>query len=319
MVILYVITGCLAVAGLYLYNQYKFMQAEKAYLPTGRYVTVEGIRLHYIDRGEGRPIIFLHGGVLTGNDFDQAMDLAVSQGYRVLSFDRPGYGHSERPRGVKVTPLTQAKLLHEAIKAIGIERPILVGHSWSGILVLSYALQYPDDLSGMVILGGGMYKEGYPAEKGDPLSRIVLTPFLGSFVLNTLLATLGPLMAKHILKLTFAPESVPADYQQATLALWLRPSQFKANRQDVMAFAPTAEQISKDYGTIMTPAVIVVGTSDPFPTKEHSYRLVNELPHAQLIELPDAAHMIPQNHPQAVVDAVEKLIREIDVNCIFCR
>jgi pimeloyl-ACP methyl ester carboxylesterase len=301
-----IILGLLSV--LYLYNQYKFKTAEAEYPPTGRFVTVEGIKLHYFDKGEGRPVVFLHGGVLTGNDFDQAMDIALSRGYRVISFDRPGYGYSERPKNEKVTPMTQARLLHGALKVIGVEKPILVGHSWSGILVLSYALNYPDDISGIVTLGGGMYKEGYPAEKGDPISKIVTTPILGDLVLNTLLATLGTMMAKNILKETFAPESVPSDYRKATLALWLRPSQFKANREDVLAFAPAAEQLSKLYKTIKTPTVIVVGAKDPFATKEHSYRLYHENQAARLIELPDAAHMIPHNHPHAVVEAVDTLV-----------
>jgi pimeloyl-ACP methyl ester carboxylesterase len=133
-IFLFMILGLL---GLYLYNQIKFRQAEIAYPPIGDFVTVEGIRLHYLDKGEGRVIVFLHGGVLRGNDFEQVMDIALSKGYRVLSFDRPGYGHSERLNNEKVTPLIQARLLHKAFTAIGIEKPILVGHSWSGILVLT--------------------------------------------------------------------------------------------------------------------------------------------------------------------------------------
>jgi pimeloyl-ACP methyl ester carboxylesterase len=307
-IFLFMILGLL---GLYLYNQIKFRQAKNAYPPTGDFVTVEGIRLHYLDKGEGRVIVFLHGGVLRGNDFEQVMDIALSKGYRVLSFDRPGYGHSERLKNEKVTPLIQARLLHKAFTAIGIEKPILVGHSWSGILVLTFAFHYPDDLSGIVTLGGGMYKEGYPAAKGDLISRIVMMPVIGYLVLNTLLATLGTKMAENILKVTFAPEPVPSDYRTETIALWLRPSQFKANREDVLAFVPAAEQMSKSYYKIQTPTVIVVGENDPFPTKEHSFKLYNEMPNAKLIALSDVAHMIPHNHPHAVVDAVETLIHEI--------
>ncbi|WP_246061361.1 alpha/beta fold hydrolase [Paenibacillus oralis] len=309
MVIFIVLLGFVAImlAALYGYNQKKLRKAEMDFPPSGKFVKADGIRLHYLERGQGRPVVFLHGGVLRGHDFDQVMELAAAKGYRALAFDRPGYGHSARPKHRSVTPIDQAKLLHEALTKLGVDRPILVGHSWSGLLVLSYASLYPGDLAGIVTLGGGMYKEGYPAEKGDPISSIVTMPVVGPIVMNLLLAALGSVMVRQIIKATFAPEPLPADYERETLALWLRPSQFRANREDVLAFAPAASEMSPNYRRILAPAVIVVGLRDPFPTKEHSYRLHRDMPNAALIELPHAAHMIPQHHPQAVIDAVEKL------------
>lgn len=290
---------------LYLYGQYRFRMGEKQFPPTGEFITVEGIKLHYISKGEGKPIVFLHGGVLTGNDFAQVLELAAASGYRGISFDRPGYGYSERPENEPVTPKTQARLLHQALAKLGIEKPILVGHSWSGVLVLTYALEYPDDLSGVITLGAGMYPEGYPAEKGDPISTVVTTPVLGDALMNTLLAVLGPPLADNILKETFKPEQVPDAYRQATYAYWLRPSQFKANREDVLAFVPAVKDLMGRYKEIKTPLVIVVGSDDPFETREHSYRLHQELPTSTLIVEPHMAHMIPQNHPDVVMKAVE--------------
>lgn len=297
----------LLVAGLFSYNRYRFKKAEARFPPTGQFVTVEGIRLHYISKGTGRPIVFLHGGILSGNDYDRVMALAADRGYRAIAFDRPGYGYSERPNREKATPAVQARLLHGALKELGIEKPVLVGHSWSGVLLLTYALNYPKDVAGLVALGAGMYKEGYPAAGGDPVSSLVTTPLLGPLVLNTLLATLGPLLAGRMLRATFAPEAVPESYRKATRALWLRPGPFKANREDVLAFVPAVEQIRPRYKEIGTATVIVVGGKDPFETKSHSFRLHAELPHSQLLVLPHAGHMIPQCHPESVMEAVEML------------
>ncbi|WNC17362.1 alpha/beta hydrolase [Brevibacillus brevis] len=295
------------VAAFCLYGRYQFRKMEKQYPPNGQFVTVEGITLHYVSRGEGRPVVFLHGGVLTGNDFRESIELAASAGYRGIAFDRPGYGHSERPIGEPVTPRTQARLLHEALGALGIEKPILVGHSWSGVLVLTYAIDYPDDISGIVTLGGGMYPEGYPAEKGDPISTLVTTPILGNIVMHSLLAVMGPALAVNVLKETFKPEPVPEAYREATLAYWLRPSQFRANREDVLAFVPGVRAIMDRYPEIDTPLVIAVGADDPFPTREHSFRLHEQVPDSKLLLLPGVAHMIPQNHPEAVMEAVKAI------------
>jgi Predicted hydrolases or acyltransferases (alpha/beta hydrolase superfamily) len=300
----------IALGGFILYNRYKFKQAELKFPPNGRFVTVEGVRLHYISKGSGKPVVLIHGGVLTGNDFERVIEIAAGKGYRAIAFDRPGYGYSERPDSENVTPFVQARLIHAALKELGIEKPILVGHSWSGTLVLSYALLYPQDLEGIVTLGAAMYKEGYPAENGDQISKLVTTPVIGDLVLHTLLRSpLGTFLADRTLQATFAPESIPAGYREATHALWLRPGQFKANREDVLAFSPAAEQISKRYKEINHPVVIVAGEKDPFGTKEQSLRLKEDIPHAELIVLPEVAHMIPQNHPQQVVNAIDRLGR----------
>lgn len=82
---------------LYIWSKITVRLAEMKYPPGGSFVEVEGIRLHYHDKGKGsgQPIVLLHGGVLWG-DFKGVMALAAKQGYRALAFDRPGYGYSER-------------------------------------------------------------------------------------------------------------------------------------------------------------------------------------------------------------------------------
>lgn len=302
-----------SIVSLVAYNQYKFRQAEHHFPPKGEFITVEGVKLHYIQKGSGQPIVFLHGGILTGDDFEQVMKRMEKQGYRVISFDRPGYGYSERPKR-DITPIDQARLIHGALQKLGVKKPILVGHSWSGLLVLSYALSYPDNVSGMVLLGGAMYAEGYPAANGDPISKVVTTPIMGDFIVHTLLRSpLGTMVTKNMLKETFAPETVPSDYQKATISLWLRPKHFKANRADVLAFAPTAKKISKDYKKIKHPLIIVVGENDPFGTIEQAKRLKQDIPHAKQVLLPDIAHMIPQKHPQLVVKMIQMIVEDNDL------
>lgn len=303
--ILLVLVGLAAV--LYGYNQYRFHQGESRYPPSGQFVTVDGYKLHYLAKGSGKPVVFLHGGVLAADDFTEVLELAARQGYRAIAFDRPGYGYSERPREEAVTPAVQARLIHDALQQLGVEKPVLVGHSWSGVLVLTYALLYPDEVAGVVTLGGAMYKEGYPAENGDPLSSLVTTPVVGSVLLHTLLHPLGSALADGMLTATFAPEPVPDDYRSRTKASLLRPAAFRANREDVLAFPPAAQAVSTRYKEIRQPVVIVVGDQDPFGTMAQAERLHREIPHSQLLVLPDVAHMIPQHHPEQVVQAVNRI------------
>jgi len=268
------------------------------------FVTTNGIRLHYLREGEGRPVVFLHGGILDSHDFQGALHLAAKQGYRAMAFDRPGYGLSERPKG-KITPFDQARFLHNALRILEVQQPIIVGHSWSGLLALIFALMYPKDVSGIVLLAPAMYKEGYPAEHGDPLSALMTAPVIGERFIRLFLKTpFAKAMTENMLKQTFAPEPLPNGYRERVYALWLRPGQIKANREDVLAFPPAALEASKRYTEIQHPLSIVVGENDPFGAKEQALRLIHDIPHAGLRVVPQVAHMIPQNHPELVIDAI---------------
>jgi pimeloyl-ACP methyl ester carboxylesterase len=74
-------------------------QAEREHLPKGTFVTVDGVRLHYLERGSGPPVVFLHGNGAMVEDMliSGVIDRAAST-YRAVVFDRPGFGHSERRR-----------------------------------------------------------------------------------------------------------------------------------------------------------------------------------------------------------------------------
>ena len=118
-------------------------KAEKAFPPIGEFIQVEDIQLHYLDRGTGQPVVLLHGNAGFIQDyFPQTVD-QLAPHFRAIAFDRPGHGYSTRSSDTVTTPLDQARLLHSAFQQLGIEQPILVGHSWSGIVLLAYALEYP--------------------------------------------------------------------------------------------------------------------------------------------------------------------------------
>src|SRR5437763_4997500 len=76
-----------------------FVRAEKAQvdLETGEFVSVEGVRLHYLSRGEGRPVVMLHGNSGFAHDFASVLGAMDGREFRALAFDRPGHGFSERP------------------------------------------------------------------------------------------------------------------------------------------------------------------------------------------------------------------------------
>jgi hypothetical protein len=129
------IAGVAAVAGAptvsAVTNHLLARRAERRNPPSGHFVDSNGVRLHYIDRGDGPPLVLLHGNGSMIDDFETSglIDLAARH-HRVIVFDRPGYGHSTRPRSRIWSVATQAKLIHDALDRIGVSRAVVLGHSW---------------------------------------------------------------------------------------------------------------------------------------------------------------------------------------------
>jgi alpha-beta hydrolase superfamily lysophospholipase len=118
-----------------LLNRLAAKKAERENPPVGKFLEVGGLRLHYLEHGKGEPLVLLHGNAGMIQDFASSglIDQAA-QKYRVIVFDRPGFGYSERPRGTLWTQAAQADLIHAALSQMGIRHATVLGHSWGARL-----------------------------------------------------------------------------------------------------------------------------------------------------------------------------------------
>src|SRR5947209_17304297 len=145
--------GALTLAALY--NRERARQAERDNPPAGRFIEIDGVRLHYVERGTGEPLVLLHGNGSMIEDFESSGLLGMAaQKYRVIAFDRPGFGHSERPRSVIWTPQAQAGLIHAALTKIGVARAVGLRHSWGASVASALALRYPRTVASVVLPSG---------------------------------------------------------------------------------------------------------------------------------------------------------------------
>src|SRR5215208_522664 len=134
---------------------------ETRYPPAGRFVEVAGGRLHVVEMApQGREpeatVLLLHGASGSSGDPMTALGERLARRFRVVAVDRPGSGWSDRIGGAgAASPATQARIIRAALREIGIERAIVVGHSWAGALALNLALDHADLVSGLVLLAAG--------------------------------------------------------------------------------------------------------------------------------------------------------------------
>ncbi|WP_435634392.1 alpha/beta fold hydrolase [Pseudomonas solani] len=135
-------------------------------LPQGRFATLpDGLRLHYLDIGEGEPVVFIHGsgpGASGHSNFKQNHPVFTEAGYRVIVPDLPGYGASDKPETVYSLDFF-VTALSGLLDALDIQRCVLVGNSLGGAIAIQLALNEPKRVSRLVLMapGGLMEKEQY--------------------------------------------------------------------------------------------------------------------------------------------------------------
>ena len=103
---------------------------ERRWPPVGSFIEVGGHRLHYVEAGQGPPVILVHGASANLRDMQASLLPALADTHTVLAFDRPGYGYSDRGRRWP-SPADQARLFVSAAEQLGHAQPLIVGHSWA--------------------------------------------------------------------------------------------------------------------------------------------------------------------------------------------
>jgi pimeloyl-ACP methyl ester carboxylesterase len=267
------------------------------------FVLAERARLHYVESGSGRPVVLLHGNDGTLQDFTMSIFDKVAAKYHTIAFDRPGHGLSENPIHTVATPEYQARMLHSALEELGITNPLLVAHSWSGSLALSYALQFPQDLSGLVLIGGMAYET--KAGSAKPIYYLAQVPVVGT-ILGTIYKKVGKHGIAQELAQAFSPDKAPQPYVQRFLTSMFRLSQLKAAARDEVCLNPALRKMSPQYKTIKVPLVILTGAADHIVSpQDHSYRLHETIPSSKLIVLANAGHELQFTRGENVLKAID--------------
>jgi pimeloyl-ACP methyl ester carboxylesterase len=287
-----------------LFTVWRTRRTEREYPPAGSVVTARGVRLHLFERGSGPPVVLLHGLRGSTRDFECSILGALAERYRVIAVDRPGYGYSERPGARGDSPLVQAELLHDALQQLGVQRPIVVGHSMAAAVALAYAVGYPADTGAVVTLCGHVLPfDGFAA---GPLAALATTPVLGRVLASTVFAPFGLLAAPALLRHVFRPQQPPAGYARAATLLALRPRAFVASAEDRRSMDGGLLQIYRQFPGLRAPLVIVTGRADHVLSPAESLSLHRLVPRSEFVMLPASGHMPHFADPEAVIAAIDR-------------
>jgi pimeloyl-ACP methyl ester carboxylesterase len=284
---------------------------------TGRYVDVDGRRVHVVETGEGTPVVVLHG--TGGQALFQRPLLERLAGVRVIAPDRPGQGLSE-PVELPRTGYRRAAVAwtERLLDALGLDAAALVGHSMGGLWSAWYALERPTRVSRLVLLGGA---PALPGERAPLPFRVMATPGLAR-----LAQRLAPPSEKALLKFArmVGEERTLADHPdliELLVAAGRDPLAAATDRNEVRAILPPYVLLapsrfrrasciaSGELRRLRMPVLLIWGEREPLGGAPVARRLAELIPHARL-ELLDAGHAPWLGHAPSLAPMIAGFARE---------
>jgi len=286
--------------------------------PIGKFVEVNGAKVHYVQEGTGPDLVLLHGAGGNLREFTLQHVDVLKDRYRVTCFDRPGLGYTDRHPDVDASvlstegesPQQQAQMLRDAASQLGIKNPIVGGHSFGGIVAMAWAVMGLDEdadvnASAIVSMAGVLMPwpgdlGAYYTFNGSALGGALSVPLISA------LATKAQINAA--IDGVFAPQSPPPGYRAyAGAELAVRADVFRANVRQVNASRPHVVTLSKRYPELSLPIEIVHGTADTtVPITVHADEIVKIVPTANVTRLEGVGHMPHHADIDATIAAIDR-------------
>ncbi|WP_037969335.1 alpha/beta fold hydrolase [Sulfitobacter noctilucicola] len=287
-------------------------QAEAATPPSGDFVEVGGVPVHYKVMGSGPDLVLIHGASGNLNDFTMGFTDRLTDRFRVILFDRPGLGYTGRPAGhggawnaAEETPTEQARLLQSAADQIGVTNPVVLGHSFGGVVALAWGLERPDETAALVLVSA--VSEPWPGSLGWTYRVFGSSPG-GALAVPLVTGFVPQRVVSDSIESIFAPQQAPDGYaKHIGVGLTLRRESTRANAQQVNALRPHVVEMQKKYSTLTMPIEAVHGDADTIvPLQVHAEVLMGDVPDGNLTVLSGEGHMPHHTSPDAVVDAIDR-------------
>ncbi len=280
-------------------------------MPEGQFIDWKGAQLFVRDQGapDGPPVLLIHGASAHSSDMQISLVPELTDTHRVVSYDRPALGRSRGwPEGANHLE-GQADAAAQVIETLDLEQPVVVGHSYGGSVALRLALDHPDKVNGLVLLGtpsheweGGVTWYNYWSA----------APLIGPMVNHLVAPVLGPRMAKSGIESVFAPQDPPAEYyDRADIPLVLRPAAFNANAEAMVTLKEDILAQQSLYGWLDMPVVILHGEADDTVAAElHAERMAEQIPDSRLTLLPGMGHMLHHFRQDLIAENIEAIARD---------
>jgi pimeloyl-ACP methyl ester carboxylesterase len=286
-------------------------RAEASVPPDGQFIDLGGNRIHYVDRGprDAPAIVLIHGLAGQMRNFGRPLLDELETDYRLILVDRPGSGWSVRAPGASSSLSQQAGVVAELIRTLGVEKPMIVGHSLGGALALTMAAEQPD-VVGRLALICPLTQDQKDVPKAFKALEI-RSPVVRRLVAHSIAVPMGVIYQDRILAQVFGPEPVPEDFAvTGGGALGARPVAFYENSSDMVALEDHMPSLVQRYGSITVPVRILFAESDQLLDPQfHGAAAAAQLGDARL-ELVPGGHMLPFTQPEMTARWIRRAAEE---------
>ncbi|MBE7246165.1 MAG: alpha/beta hydrolase [Actinomycetospora chiangmaiensis] len=263
-------------------------------------------RLAYVEAGAGPPVVLIHGSLMALEDLWLPLAPCLAGRHRVIAVDRPGHGLSVRHRLVDASPWRQARLIRDALDRLGVERPVIVGHSFGGTIALCLALAHPESVAGVVAAAPLCFPE---PRLEQALFGFRAVPGAGDTLALLLSGALDPVLLPILWRMIFLPQAVPEGF--ARQFPWDRASgaaRMIAEGEDAMSIGTALLRAIGAYGSCRVPVRILGGSADIVVNNAvHGLPASLMMPGARFDWVHGAGHMLHHFHQDRIVAEVERL------------
>jgi pimeloyl-ACP methyl ester carboxylesterase len=275
----------------------------RAGIPNAEYshfADIDGVRVHYQEKGTGTPLVLLHGFTSSTYSWKDVFE-PLSQNFRVIAVDLKGFGFSGKPDG-DYSRRAQATLVGHFLDYLKIEKAWLCGNSMGGEIALNFALQNPQRVDGLILIdSAGVNVTG----SGSLAPRYLLLPIVGRVV--TALALTSDKLVRQGLEKSFYDQTKVTNER---VAFYYRPLKTRGGQLAAVRARTQANEfpVEPELGRIRVPTLIIWGAQDALIPLEAGYKINKLIKESKLVIFDSCGHLPQEEMPARVVDEVTTFI-----------
>lgn len=256
-----------------------------------RFAYVEGVgRVHYQEKGTGRSLVLIHGNNSSAYSWTDVFD-GLAKEFRVIALDLKGFGFTAKPAG-DYSVETQAALVVRLLDGLGIERAALCGSSMGGAVALAAAINYPQRVDSLILVGSSAFNEG---RGGSLAPAYVRWPYIGGIV--TALALTSDSLVREGLRKSFYDASKVTDER---VAAYYRPLRTRNGQRAARLVRDQRDytRIERGLDNIRQPTLLIWGAEDRLNLLEDGQRLHSRITGSQLVVYDHCGHLPQEEMPE---------------------
>lgn len=265
-----------------------------------RFVGIDGCTVHYVDEGQGPPILFLHGNPTWSFLYRDIIDL-LRHRFRCIALDHPGFGLSSAPGTYGFTPAEHAHIVERFILEHELGQLTVMGHDWGGPIALGAAARHPDRIAALVIANtwawpadSSPFLRCFSRLAGGPLGRVLIERYNSFVELSMPLGTARTRVAPEVMEHYRRPFADPASRRPT----WVFPRAILKSRDYLLEVERGLSRLAD------RPALILWGTRDTAFRGGARRLFERAFPNHRTILLRGAGHYIQEDASAEVADAI---------------